>query len=154
MAPFRSPLFLAAILAAAPAPAQTVAGQLFNPSGSDWLLRMDQASAPLMAGLDGALHPDQLTLLEAPGDTVALPRNGILILWFRDPPQFQAHPVERATFDLVDPAGRTGAVGAYWRLQGVDGASGAQWDATHPNPYGQFHADAFRPYRLMILPPA
>ncbi len=156
MAALRFPLFLAAALAATPAPAQTWVGQLFNQSGSDWLLCLrpataGQVNAPLMTGLDGALHPSQLTQLEAPGDTVAIPRGGVLIFWFRDPPQFQAHPEERVTFDLVDPAGQADAVGAYWRRWGVDGESGAVWAADYPNPYGRFQA-AYG-HRLLILPP-
>ncbi len=158
MARFRSPLLLAAILAGAPVLAQTVAGQLFNQSGSPWVLRLGPApagrvNAPLMAGLDGALHPEQLTLMQNPGDTVAIPMDAILIFWFRDPPQFQAHDLEQATFDLEDPVGQTGAVGAYWRRRGVDGPSGAEWVATYPNPYGQFQAAAYLPYRLLIVPP-
>ena len=152
------PFVLSALLSAAPAPGQTWAGQLFNQSGNPWVLRLcpapaGQVNAPLMAGLDGALHPEQLTLLQDPGDEVAIPEDTILIFWFRDPPQLQIHDPERVTFDLVDPDGQAGAVGAYWRHRGVHGQSGAEWAAIRPNPYGQFLPHEHYPYRLLIVPP-
>jgi|GEM_PF-2890492 hypothetical protein len=153
MVPFRSLLFLAVALAAAPV--QAWVGQLFNQSGNDWLLSLHpappgQVNAPLMAGLDGALHPEQLTPLEAGGDTVAIPRGQILIFWFRDASYSQAHPLERVTFDLVDRDGQTGAVGAYSRPRQVLDEAWAEWDATCPSPYGQFQVGIH--HRLLILP--
>ena len=137
MSPFRFSLCLFALLAAAPAQAQTWAGRLSNRSGIPWVLRLGSVSegrvnAPLMAGLAGALKPTQLSLLQNPGDTVSIPRDATLIFWFRDPAPFQADDPERVTFDLVDPAGQTGAVGACWRRRGGDGQGGVEWVVTHP----------------------